>query len=230
VLRDGWSLLRLFTVGIAWGTPLIFAGLASASVDLSAHPWLDPWLPWLMALAFLLVPLLAVVGIAVVAHLSAEPPRLNAASVVCFVVIAGLPLLAWSALSALEPVFDFLVFDTPEDLGFTMFVGLVALPVVLAILALALAAVLGLGVTLVTLWRHRKWLAPVWLAAWLPVCLLVWFGDRRTSGGSGDVAAGLFVGLLAVSLYGTSLVATVIVAGMQARRHGLAMQPQGSGV
>lgn len=226
MVRDASSLLRLFAVGIAWGTPLILVVQATAFVDLSAHPQLDRWLVWLVLASLPLMLFLAIAGIATVARLSAQAARLNPASVISFILIAGLPLLAWSILSALGPVLDFLfmtAYGPDEEPGMLPFIALVALPVTLATIGAAFAVVLGLAITLTTLWRRRWWLAPIWLAVWLLLCSLAWFGDGRPSAGSDYVGAGLLAGLLVaalnvVALFGTSLVATLIVAGVQRRR------------
>ena len=174
VLRDSWSLLRLFAVGVAWGTPLILVGLTNVGVGpWTAHPRLAQWTETLFLFSPLLVPVLATGGIVVVSRLSRHSPRLNTASVLVFAAVVGLPLLLGMLQSAFSPVvLVMLLFEaslsSPNESRMTKCTDLIVqFPAILAVVETALALVIGVVVSVVTLWRRRVWFAPAWLAAWL---------------------------------------------------------------
>jgi hypothetical protein len=230
VLRDSRSLLRLFAVGVAWGTPLILVGLTNVGPGpWAAHPQLAEWLEPLLLLSVLLVPALATGGIVVVSRLSRHPPRPNTASVLVFATVVGLPLLLGMLQDPFSPVvLVLLLFEaglsSPNESRMTKCMALIVqFPAILAVVETALALVVGVVVSVVTLWRRRVWLAPAWLAAWLLTAALIWVGERPVANPPGDLH-GVVMWALGLGLLATSLLATIIVAALGARRDRLSRQ------
>lgn len=229
VRRDVWPLLRLLSVGVAWGAPLTLAGFANTNPGVARHPQLARLLEPLATVSILLVPLLAVAGMTLIWRLSDRPPRLNTASVLAFICLAGLPLILGAIESALMPLFALLLLEAGDPEG-TVFMGLAvvgSLPALLAVLEITLALFAGAVVTFLTLWRYRAWLAPLWLAAWLSVAAFVWLAGRQTADTGKDLGGGLFVALLSAALLATSLAAPFVFAALSARREASHLTPGG---
>jgi hypothetical protein len=208
-LRGGWRLLRLFSVGMAWGAPFILLAFMEPSV--AAHARLVAVLSPRRPLLALLMPLSAVGGVVLVGSLSPRPPRMTGSAALVFVAAIGWPVLLDLAASILLPMFAFLPFRAFQA-GFVVFF---AFEIAMGIEAIAFVAI-GVVVTLATFWRRGSWLVPIWLLAWGLLCGVL-YTAAQTTGAGGGFGAGLLVIGLVVALVGTCLVAVFALDSLRAR-------------
>lgn len=204
-IRGGWRLLRLFSVGAAWGAPFVL--LAFVNPTVAAHVRLTEALATLRPFLALLMPVCAVVGVILVGRLSVRPARLTAPSVLVFLAATCWPLLVDLVAEVLLLLVVLLPFRTLEAASGV----LVASVLVTAVEALVLVVV-GVVVTLVTFWRRGRWLSFVWILAWGLICGVLYVGSQQAPGAGNDLGGGLIAVGLSVALVGTSLV-TVLVLG-----------------
>lgn len=93
VLREIWQLVRLLTVGVAWGAPLLPVALVYG--DTVAYDRLGSWIHPVALELLMLAPVMALVGIALLTVLVSSGHRLDTASAVAVLCTLVLPAGLW---------------------------------------------------------------------------------------------------------------------------------------
>lgn len=193
VAREAWRLLRLFTVGLAWGGPFLSLVFLDTSSEVAMYPMSARMLAPIQARLFLVIPFFAITGIVVVAWLSKRETRLSVASV---------PVLLTVGLMAAVYVPSLFTGDTPLPDWFNALLfglGFIGTPVL---------ALLGALVTAASLWRRLWWGTLVWLPGWALVARLLWLGSNNSA--ADNLGAGFLAVVAMSALWAASLLASTL--------------------
>lgn len=183
-------IVGLLGVGLAWALPFLLAAFVNSNSSVAAHPRLASALGLIQFPLVLGSPVIAALGIGVVAWLLPRPAAGSAAPVVALLAYGCVVLAA--VLTAPSVSID-------DSLTVVLIVGLAA-------------GVAGAVLTTWSLWRSAGIYALVWPVGWAALGTIAWVASARTvSGGGNDLGSGLLF-VLAGSVLGVTLLVAAAFA------------------
>ena len=206
---ESWRLARLVAVGLAWGAPLLLAGLVNDNPGVALHPRLAHAIALAQWPLLLVMPFATVGGVIAVSLFSKRVHRFGASSTLALVVCGALAAAMYA-----------LFVSEASQLGVSTSASFLFTAQAALLLTLLVA---GAAVTVSPLWRRFRWPALLWPLLWVLAIALVAFALQPTAAfaGEDDLGAGLLIVigggvLLACSLAAGAL--AFLVTGLLARR------------